>query len=221
MASLISFLTSATSIIGSIAAFADAALASIQVAASGLGAAAFSAMNFMAANAMTSLSHAPAAVIQSFVYALLGGLLPALIWLWFWMHESHDHHEPKHTLWLTFICGMCAVFFIFPLQKFAEYVTGAQMNSWTIILIWAALEEIIKYLAAYGIALRDKKNAYDEPIDAFVYLMTAALGFAAMENTLFLLGPLLQGQRPGDDHRGLQGLWRHQGPHHGHRRRLR
>jgi len=53
---------------------------------------------------------------------------------------------------------------------------------------------VVKYLAAWIIALRLKYTIFDEPIDAFVYLMTAALGFSAMENTLFLIGPLLQGE---------------------------
>jgi RsiW-degrading membrane proteinase PrsW (M82 family) len=141
----------------------------------------------------SAISQSPTFVLQSFVYALIGGLFPALIWLWFWMHESHEHKEPKYTLWLTFVCGMCAVFLVYPFQKIIEWVIGAPTGTWTIIFIWAALEELFKYFAAYFIALRNKVDIFDEPIDAFVYLMTASLGFAALENTLFLIGPLLQG----------------------------
>jgi RsiW-degrading membrane proteinase PrsW (M82 family) len=109
------------------------------------------------------------------------------------MHESHEHHESKYTLWLTFICGMCAVLLVYPFQKLIAWMIGEPTGTWTIILIWAALEELFKFFAAYCIALRDKVNIFDEPIDAFVYLMTASLGFAALENTLFLITPLLQG----------------------------
>jgi RsiW-degrading membrane proteinase PrsW (M82 family) len=140
-----------------------------------------------------AISNSPTFVLQSFTYAFIGGLFPALIWLWFWMHENHEHHEPRYTLRLTFIAGMCAVLLVFPFQKLVAWATGAQPGTWTIIFIWAALEELFKYLAAYFFALRDKSNTFDEPIDAFVYLMTASLGFAALENTLFLIGPLLQG----------------------------
>ena len=49
-----------------------------------------------------------------------------------------------------------------------------------------------KFGAAYVIAFKTK--IFREPIDAFIYLMTAAVGFAAMENTLYLVQPLLQGQ---------------------------
>lgn len=140
-----------------------------------------------------ALANSPAFVLQSFAYAFIGGLFPALIWLWFWMHENHEHKEPKYILRLTFISGMCAVILVFPFQKLVAWVTGATPGTWTLVFIWAALEELFKYFAAYFIALRNKSEIFDEPIDAFVYLMTASLGFAALENTLFLIGPLLQG----------------------------
>ena len=140
-----------------------------------------------------AISNSPAFILQSFTYAFIGGLFPALIWLWFWMHESHEHHEPKYTLWLTFICGMCAVLLVKKKKKIIAWLIGEPTGTWTIILIWAGLEELFKFFAAYFIALRNKVEIFDEPIDAFVYLMTASLGFAALENTLFLITPLLQG----------------------------
>jgi RsiW-degrading membrane proteinase PrsW (M82 family) len=44
---------------------------------------------------------------------------------------------------------------------------------------------------------RQFKKVYNEPIDAFIYMMTAALGFTALENTFYLLAPLLQGDTMG------------------------
>lgn len=144
--------------------------------------------------AIIDIGQTPAFVLESFFYALLGGLFPALIWLWFWMHEEHEHHEPKDTIWLTFIGGMCAVFLVYPVQQFAASLSGAPDGSWNLLVIWATCEELIKFAVAYFIALRFKDTVFDEPIDAFIYLVTAALGFSAMENTFFMLGPLLQGQ---------------------------
>jgi RsiW-degrading membrane proteinase PrsW (M82 family) len=133
----------------------------------------------------------PFFVVEMFIYALLGGVLPALLWLWFWMHEGHEHHEPKNTISLTFIIGMCCVFIVYPFQGLFTHLFHATDGSVKALIIWATCEEIIKFLAAYVIAFRT--SVFDEPIDAFIYLMTAALGFAAMENTLFLLTPLLHG----------------------------
>lgn len=141
-------------------------------------------------------------LLNTFIYALIGGVFPALIWLWFWMHESHQHHEPKNTIWLTFIAGMCCVFIVYPIQKMTELLPIQTNTSggWQsigglpILIIWAFFEELVKFGAAYFIALKDRISVFDEPIDAFVYLMTAALGFSAMENTFFLLSPLMQGE---------------------------
>lgn len=147
-----------------------------------------------AATVSDAFQKSPAFAIEVFIYATLGGLLPALIWLWFWMHENHEHHEPKNTLWLTFLAGMSTVFVVYPFQKIAASLIGEPEPGFNTLFVWAALEEVVKYLAAFFIALRLKYTVFDEPIDAFVYLMTAALGFSAMENSLFLLGPLLQGE---------------------------
>ncbi len=154
------------------------------------------------ASASASIGQSPSYILSAFFYALIGGVFPALIWLWFWMHESHEHHEPKQTIWLTFVAGMCCVFIVYPLQKLTSLLpvsmrgTGINetVSSLPVLIIWAFFEETVKFGAAYFVALRNRISVFDEPIDAFVYLMTAALGFSAMENTFFLLSPLLQGE---------------------------
>jgi RsiW-degrading membrane proteinase PrsW (M82 family) len=57
--------------------------------------------------------------------------------------------------------------------------------------LWAAFEEIIKFLVVAAIALRSTAN--EDPVDAMIYCATVALGFAAVENTLFIMGPLSNG----------------------------
>jgi RsiW-degrading membrane proteinase PrsW (M82 family) len=54
---------------------------------------------------------------------------------------------------------------------------------------WAAfVEEIVKFLAVKFIVLHDPE--FDEPVDAMVYMVAAALGFAAIENILMLFKTL-------------------------------
>lgn len=51
--------------------------------------------------------------------------------------------------------------------------------------LWAAaVEEVIKLLAVRVAVL--KHTEFDEPTDAMIYMVTAALGFAAIENILVL-----------------------------------
>jgi RsiW-degrading membrane proteinase PrsW (M82 family) len=44
-------------------------------------------------------------------YALLSGILPALLWLWFWLKEDNLHPEPRSLLIGSFIAGMIVVVF--------------------------------------------------------------------------------------------------------------
>lgn len=117
--------------------------------------------------------------------ALLEGVIPSLLWLWFWIKEEEKKPEPKGLLALVFIMGMIAVVFVLPIQKFIQANIGSR--EWQLVL-WASAEEIFKYLAVMIILYRT--NQIDEPIDWPIYLITAALGFAALENTLFLIKPL-------------------------------
>jgi len=121
-------------------------------------------------------------------FAFLGGFLPALLWLAFWLLEDRCQPEPKRYIFLSFIAGMVVVLpFVLQLERLAaEYYSG-----FILLLAWAAIEEVFKFLAAYVVALRT--HVFDEPLDAVVYMVTAALGFSAFENALFLMGPLGQG----------------------------
>jgi RsiW-degrading membrane proteinase PrsW (M82 family) len=115
--------------------------------------------------------------------SLLGGVLPALLWLWFWLKEDKLHPEPKSRILLVFIGGMASVFIVLPLEKFVFTAVLSSISILTVFL-WAGIEEISKFITAYFTALRNK--VVDEPIDAVIYMITAALGFSALENTLFI-----------------------------------
>lgn len=121
--------------------------------------------------------------------AFLGGIIPSLLWLWFWLNEDKKNPEPKGLLALVFIAGMIGVIVVLPIQKFIQ--TNISSSSGQIIG-WASAEEIIKYLAVVMILYRT--NQADEPIDWPIYLITAALGFAALENALFLIKPFSVGE---------------------------
>ena len=118
--------------------------------------------------------------------AFMGGLIPSLLWLSFWLLEDRCEPEPKKYLFITFFAGMLAVIAVLPPERyFIGVLSGAPL-----LLVWAILEETFKIAAAL-IALRSR--ALDEPLDTVIYMVTAALGFAAMENALFLVGPLQDG----------------------------
>jgi len=145
--------------------------------------------------------------LKTLGFAFAGGILPALIWLFFWLREDRRRPEPRGLITLAFFVGIIAVIITFPIEKlFYNFILGGQdlgtpsSAIWitnTPIVIWgfAAIEELIKFGGAYLIALRTKY--LDEPIDAMIYLITVALGFSAMENSLYLLNLLLDGDTIG------------------------
>jgi RsiW-degrading membrane proteinase PrsW (M82 family) len=53
---------------------------------------------------------------------------------------------------------------------------------------------VVKYLAVYFVVLRSPD--FDEPVDAMIYMLTAAMGFAAMENILFVSKVITTGIGP-------------------------
>lgn len=119
------------------------------------------------------------------ILAFLGGIVPSLIWLWFWLKEDEEHPEPAGLLAIMFFIGMLAVVLVLPIQKLIRDIIASPEIQ---IILWAGAEEILKYLAV-ALVLYKTSNA-NEPIDWPIYLITTALGFAALENTLFLIKPL-------------------------------
>lgn len=120
-------------------------------------------------------------------YALIGGILPAILWLIFWLQEDSKKPEPRRLILRTFIFGMMAVFLVIPFQKSVDSIfPGVGLIAF---LLWAILEEGFKLGAAYFGGLKSRED--NEPIDPLIYMITAALGFVALENSLFIATPLL------------------------------
>jgi protease PrsW len=144
---------------------------------------------------------------ETLLFALLGGVLPALVWLWFWLREDRLHPEPKRLIALAFLSGMVIIPFVIIIQRTFSNIAEGVISSpilalddlWSIfaefirkylVVLWAATEEIAKFFVAFAVLLW--RREVDEPIDMIIYMITVALGFAALENTLFLIHPIAE-----------------------------
>lgn len=123
----------------------------------------------------------------NFAIAFLGGIVPAIFWLWFWLREDKERPEPYTLIALAFISGMLVVPLALPLQKLALGL----FQDFNLILVWVIIEETLKYAVALIVVLWHK--AVDEPLDLVIYMIVIALGFASLENALFMFNPLVAG----------------------------
>lgn len=138
---------------------------------------------------------------NTIVIASLGGILPALLWLMFWLKED-EHPEPRYIILVTFLLGMVCVPLVLPFQyliakifsnskEVTEIAQSSMLLASIIVISWAFFEELFKYIASHLVVLQ--RRAIDEPMDWIIYMISTALGFAAAENILFIINPILEG----------------------------
>jgi len=122
-----------------------------------------------------------------FAVAFVAGLIPAIFWVWFWLREDSYKPEPYFLIAITFIAGMAVVPLALPLQRLAvELYPDVH-----VMYLWVIIEEVLKYAVALIVVFWNRE--VDEPIDMVIYLIVIALGFAALENALFVFNPLMMG----------------------------
>ena len=118
------------------------------------------------------------------------GILPAVLWLIFFLREDAARPEPKRMIIYVFIGGALAagasVIPEFFLQKYFPPPTGVPAYTSALLGPFALIEEAFKFLIVYLIIKRS--SYFDEGVDAMIYMITAGLGFAAVENILNLIG---------------------------------
>lgn len=127
---------------------------------------------------------------MSYFFLVLLALLPSFIWLFFYLRKD-THPESNWMVLKIFFYGMLAafpaaliemgIFEVFDRLSFPTFLIGV-LN---IFVGVALVEELIKYLVVKEKALNNPE--FDEPLDAMLYMIIAALGFAALENILILL----------------------------------
>lgn len=126
------------------------------------------------------------------------GLAPSIIWLLFYLRQD-KHPEPNRMVLKIFIFGMLAAPLAFLLQlvllaiadqpsSLKELFSGPRgLTAFLLnIIVFAPLvEEYLKYAVVKTKVLATPD--FDEPLDAMLYCIIAALGFAAVENLLIVL----------------------------------
>lgn len=131
------------------------------------------------------------------IYLIFLGLIPSFIWLSFFLQED-IHPEPRKMVAYVFFGGIVAAVLAVVIQYLFEgYFDGNAINKngFYPVMIFAALEELFKFIMVYAIISKSKH--FDEPIDAMIYMVTAASGMAAVENVSVMMGGQIMSEKVG------------------------
>ncbi|MET3696140.1 glutamic-type intramembrane protease PrsW [Bacillus oleivorans] len=114
------------------------------------------------------------------------GIAPGLALLsYFYLKDEFDS-EPLHLVFRTFLFGALLVFPI----MFVQYVFSVEQvmvsNLANAFLSSALLEEFFKWFILFQTIYLHSE--FDEPYDGIVYGTSISLGFATLENILYLIG---------------------------------
>ncbi len=125
-------------------------------------------------------------LILSLALAFVSGFIPALFWLHFWLKEDDIHPEPKKLIFRAFIAGILATIISAPLELWARHALTPVLSEcgYYLIFVWAFIEEAAKLICCFWLVSPKKYDVM--PIDPVIFLITTALGFAALENTLYV-----------------------------------
>ncbi len=128
---------------------------------------------------------------------LILGILPSLIWLFYFLEKDNDP-EPRMMIVTVFIFGMIGAMVAGSLQPVLRSLLyrladcpDLNCPEMTLVglldsfLIVAFLEELSKLVAVLFGVFHLAKKEIDEPVDLIIYMITAGLGFAALENYLY------------------------------------
>lgn len=128
-------------------------------------------------------------VITQVLLIIAIALVPALIWLLFFLKED-EHPEPAILLIKTFAMGMLASVPALVLQIIIQKLFNDPATTFSsTFFFFAAAEEVFKFLGVYAIV--NNNPDFDEPVDGMIYMVMAGLGFATVEN-LFIIFALMR-----------------------------
>lgn len=119
---------------------------------------------------------------------LLLALAPGLvIALYVYMRDKYEREPFKLVAW-TFALGVLAAVAagilesMFPYQEKTATLLATAANA---TLVVGPIEEVMKFLAVRLLAYRSA--AFNEPFDGVVYCVMASMGFATLENLVYVL----------------------------------
>lgn len=128
---------------------------------------------------------------MNYFFLIIFGLAPSIIWLFYFLRKD-SHPENNSQVFKIFIYGaltvLPAALIQFGIFETTRFIQPSSFKTFLMMFFGVALiEELLKYLV-----VKDKimnSPHFDEPMDLPLYMIISALGFAAIENILAIIGP--------------------------------
>ena len=128
--------------------------------------------------------------------ALIIPMIPGVIWLWIIYRTDWYEPEPKRLVLATFALGVIAIApafggerlagMVYPFLRYMESGALAPIPmAIGCFLVIGPCEELAKFAAVRLFVYRNKE--FNEPLDGIIYAAAAALGFASLENVLYVI----------------------------------
>ena len=127
-------------------------------------------------------------VVELLGYCMLG-FAPGLFWLWFMYRKDTLEPEPAALVLLVFALGCGAAFATMLVRPVLDCWLPFEPLWWRDVLdafvVTAGWEELIKFAAFFAGAFWLREM--DEPMDGIIYGAAAGLGFASVENVIYIM----------------------------------
>jgi RsiW-degrading membrane proteinase PrsW (M82 family) len=115
-------------------------------------------------------------------------VLPGILWIWFFYRQDKYEKEPKQLVVKTFLLGAVMVIPAGIAESPFRYALSGRAGLLALfivaIFVVGLIEEVLKYFAIKTSAYNNIE--FDEQMDGIIYGISAGLGFAALENLMYL-----------------------------------
>jgi RsiW-degrading membrane proteinase PrsW (M82 family) len=116
---------------------------------------------------------------------LLLALAPAIFWLWYFY--TRDRYEPEPLPWIVTVY-LLGIIITIPVAL-VEGIIGLIVTDFLIAVVAAPIvEEYAKFFVVKNTVYRTRE--FDEPIDGIIYAAAVGLGFATLENIIYVFSSL-------------------------------
>lgn len=131
-------------------------------------------------------------VLVRALISFLMAVFPALLFVCYYYKQDKNSSEPKGLVMTVFILGIFSSFAVSLLENLVSQASVIFQwspffyNFFEAFIVAGLCEEYIKLLIVINYVYR--KPIFNEVMDGIVYTIVASLGFACMENVLYVMG---------------------------------